>query len=298
MLRKRLMMSKRMDVGYISYGCYIQDTNGDLWKRGTWDGTATFNGVAIYTEDYAFLVSGTIIKSAIATGTVFNTFDNKYSTEDAAKLDFDGYGNTACLDADDSGYIALKNNLFPDGEKGYIPSLGELLVLYQYKNDIFALLNEVGIDTTDIADNTYWSSTTTTDMFLKLWCITFSTGTISSKSCSSKYMIWPIKPLWIKGVTPKIENKISIESEPTDSVELPNGTTVLRALKYAISEFPVFSDLEVQCVYSGTENITYTINKAKTAAGNKKIFGVAVTPKIISVNPTEDDKYIYVFDEK
>ena len=291
MLRKRLMMSKRMNVGYISYGCYIQDTDGKFWDRGTWDGTATFNGVAIYTEDYAFLVSGTIIKSAISDG--FFSFGNKYSTEDEAKLDFDGYGNTAYLDADDSGYITLKNNLFPDGEQGYIPSLGELLVLYQYKNDIFALLNEVGIDTTDITDNTYWSSTAMTGYTMKLWRINFSTGAISTYTASGKYMIWPIKTLWIKGVTPKIENKISIRIDlADDTTELPNGTIINRSYKYPISEFPVFSDLEVLCNLAQSGNRTYTINKGKTKSGNMSLTSEKFS--IISVNPTEDDKYIYV----
>lgn len=296
MLRKRLMMSKRMNVGYISYGCYIQDTDGKFWDRGTWDGTATFNGVAIYTEDYAFLVSGTIIKSAIGSVNEFNKIDNKYSTEDTAKLDFDGYGNTACLDTDDSGYITLKNNLFPDGEKGYIPSLGELLVLYQYKNDIYALLNEVGIDTTDFADNIYWSSTATTGIFLKLWSMDFLTGTISTYASSQKYIIWPIKTLWIKGVTPKIENKISIKVDIGDPVELPNGTVIYKSYKYPISEFPVFSDLEVLCKYAQSGNITRTINKGATSSNIGGLTSEKVN--IISVNPTEDDKYIYVFDEK
>lgn len=177
--------------GGVRYGCYIQDTAGKLWKAGTWDGSATFNGIAVHTEECSFVTkSGTGSNGYLCdTMAEISSTYPEYSTEALAKVDYDGEGNTALLN---SKYSTAKqyveHNPFPDGTIGYIPSLGELYTLYEHKDEVYALYEEATGGT--MTDAVYRSSTLkdgagslgTASLF---WVIDFGDGGISSYRASN-----------------------------------------------------------------------------------------------------------------
>lgn len=285
------MMSKRMNVGYIPYGCYIQDTTGKLWKAGTWNGSSTFNGVAVYTEECAFVMRQWAEKKAMMGSSYASVSSSliEYPTEQEAKTDFDGFGNTDLLASSLSvAKQYVEDNPFPDGDVGYIPSLGELWKAYEYKNEINALFIEA---TGDVFTDALYGSSTLEDgagsrgSKAYFWTLDFGTGTvISEQSTSTSTYIRPFKELLIPGVTPKRENKIEIKSQ---IVENAIGTVVERWIE---SQYPVASDITVTAKGSTT---TYTLTILE---GQKKSnHSVTYYTEILSVTPTEDDKFTYVF---
>lgn len=281
----------------LAYGCYIQDTTGKLWKAGTWDGSATFNGVAVYTEECAFVMrQGAYNKSMMSSATNVSSLLIEYPTEQEAKADFNGVGNTGLLPRSSSAKIYIEENPFPDGDVGYIPSLGELWKAYEYKNEVNALFMEAtGGPFTDTihGSSTLESGSGGKGRHAYFWTLDFGTGAVTSVlSTSTSSYIRPFKDLWIPDVMPKRENKIICEY-----YGLSSGTG-LTAYEYILrSEYPVYSDVvveyEYKTSYGGSLNGTTTI--AKGSASVIIYMLNKTTPTILSVTPTEDDKYIYTF---
>lgn len=291
------MMINTLGETALAYGCYIQDTTGKLWKAGAWDGSATFNGVAVYTEECAFVMrQGAYNKSMMSSTTNVSSSLIEYPTEQEAKADFNGVGNTGLLPSSSSAKIYVEDNPFPDGDVGYIPSLGELWKAYEYKNEVNALFME----TTGgpFSDVIYGSSTLESGAGGKgrqayFWTLDFGTGAVTSVlSTSTSPYIRPFKELWIPDVMPKRENKIICEYSGVSSDF--NLTTYVYTLR---SEYPVYSDVVVEyehkTSYGGTLNSTTTI--AKGSASNIINSLNKTTHTILSVTPAEDDKYIYTF---
>lgn len=281
----------------LAYGCYIQDTTGKLWKAGTWDGSATFNGVAVYTEECAFVMrQGAYNKSMVGRLTNVSSSLIEYPTEQEAKADFNGAGNTDRLPSSSSAKTYVEDNPFPDGDVGYIPSLGELWKAYEYKDEVNALFMEA---TGGVFTGALYGSSTLEDgagskgIDAYFWALDFSTGAVTSEGATStSTYIRPFKELWIPDVMPKRENKIICEY-----YGLSSGTG-LTAYEYILrSEYPVYSDVvveyEYKTSYGGSLNSTTTIAKGSASVIINMLN--KTTPTIFSVTPTEDDKYIYTF---
>lgn len=281
----------------LAYGCYIQDTTGKLWEAGAWDGSATFNGVAVYAEECAFVIrQGASKKSMMSSASDVSSSLIEYPTEQEAKADFNGVGNTGLLPSGSSAKTYVEDNPFPDGDVGYIPSLGELWKAYEYKNEVNALFMEATGG--PFTDTIYGSSTLESGSGGKgrrayFWTLDFGTGAVTSVlSTSTSPYIRPFKELWIPDVMPKRENKIICEYSGISS-DL-NLTTHVYTLR---SEYPVYSDVvveyEYKTSYGGTLNGTTTIAKGSASVIINMLN--KTTPTILSVTPTEDDKYIYTF---
>lgn len=291
------MMMNTLGEAALAYGCYIQDTTGKLWKAGTWDGSATFNGVAVYTEECAFVMrQGAYNRSMMSSASNVSSSLIEYPTEQEAKADFNGVGNTGLLPSGSSAKTYVEENPFPDGDVGYIPSLGELWKAYEYKNEVNALFMEATWG--PFTDTIYGSSTLESGSGGKgrqayFWTLDFGTGAVTSVlSTSTSPYIRPFKELWIPDVMPKRENKIICEY-----YGLSSGTG-LTAYEYILrSEYPVYSDVvveyEYKTSYGGSLNSTTTIAKGSASVIINMLN--KTTPTILSVTPTEDDKYIYTF---
>lgn len=295
MLRRRMMMAQ--GEATLAYGCYIQDTTGKLWKAGTWDGSATFNGVAVYTEECAFVMrQGAYNKPMMSLTSNVSSSLIEYPTEQEAKADFNGVGNTGLLPSSSSAKIYVEENPFPDGDVGYIPSLGELWKAYEYKNEVNALFIEATGGA--FTDTIYGSSTLESGSGGKgrsayFWTLDFGTGAVTSVlSTSTSPYIRPFKELWIPDVMPKRENKIICEY-----YGLSSGTGLTSYNHTLRSEYPVYSDVVVEWEYEhtsfGSINGTTTIAKGSASIIINTLS--KTSPTILSVTPTEDDKYIYVF---
>lgn len=144
---------------------YIQDINGKLWKAEDWDGSVKANAVAIITPEHKFRIALknspiTSIQSRDIVRADIMMLTSIHDTN-AAKADFNGANNTQEMIKMQALPIyaagACNAYIFPDGSKGYLPSLGELNLAYQNKAAVDAALAKCG--GTALENGYHWSST-------------------------------------------------------------------------------------------------------------------------------------------
>ena len=154
----------------LTQGVYIQHINGSLYTTENWSAGGysndEANGIAVLDSDKSFVVakSGIHFSNTWASGYYSSVLIEGIVTttnRDAAIQDYSGNQNTKNIkEAISSEAInAALNYRFPCGEKGYLPALGELFILYKYKdafNVVAASLNG------NTLANEYWSSTQAT----------------------------------------------------------------------------------------------------------------------------------------
>lgn len=152
-------------------GVYIQHIDGKLYATDAWvaKGFANdeANGVAVIANEASFVVAkedadGGLTKnwgssSILVTGIVTTT------NADSAKLDYGGAENTSKIIAqlgEDTKYAAHAADayVFPNTNKGYLPSAGEFQVVLNNKNLIVEALALIG-GTAFLDATSYWSST-------------------------------------------------------------------------------------------------------------------------------------------
>ena len=283
----------------LAYGCYIQDTTGKLWKAGTWDGSATPNGVAVYDESCSFIIALGVDKQLPINSKTAASSLTSYNTKETAISDFDGVGNTEILVSDygsvtteSAGYCAAYT--FPNGDTGYLGSAGEWNAAFKYKDEIDAIIALLG---GDALKTSYWTSTyygrenfSSYYFWYFMWIAGSSAqagdmnyDTVTGKTDYTR----PFGVLDIKGVgggsgTAKTLNTIKINGQF-------NADTLVGAY-WAESQYPVASDITVTAKM-GTKTYKATILEGKTKSENALLFNAYIT----SVTPAEDDKYIYVF---
>lgn len=146
-------------------GVYIHHIDGRLyddegWTNGGFSNDEA-NGVAVITAKASFVIAkadiGVMVWSSNTSALVDGILT---STSNATALtDFAGYNNTQLMLATDTsgaGY-SCANYTFPNGDKGYLPALGELWEAYSNKSKIDSLMTKIGGTALNI--NYYWSST-------------------------------------------------------------------------------------------------------------------------------------------
>lgn len=276
----------------LTYGCYIQDTNGKLWKAGAWNGSATPNGVAVYDESCSFIIALGGDKQLPINSSNVSSSLTSLNTEETAKADFDGVGNTEILLSDygsvtseSAGYCAAYT--FPRGEAGYLGSAGEWNTAFKYKDEIDAIMTLLG---GDALKQGYWTSTYYGGTFFSsyFWYFMWTDGSseqagdmgYAEVKIKSGYKARPFGGLYINSAPPKRTNIIRITGQ-TD------GTTLT---SWVESQYPVASDITVT-VKTSKNTYTAKISEGKTKSGSAPLFGGAIT----SVTPAEDDTYIYTF---
>lgn len=292
LLRRRMMGGEKA----LDYGVYIQDTNGKLWKAGTWDGSATPNGVAVYDESCSFIIALGGDKQLPINSKTASSSLTSYNTEGTAKADFDGAGNTEILLSDygsvtteSAGYCA--SYTFPNGETGYLGSAGEWSVALKYKDEIDAIMALLG---GDALKTSYWTSTYYGRDGTKycFWYFMWEDGSSAQAGdmnydtvISSTDYTRPFGVLDIKGGqggsgTAKTLNRIKINSSFENSI----------VQMWVESQYPVASDITVTAE-SSSKIYKVTISEGETKSSNILLLGASIT----SVTPAEDDVYIYVF---
>lgn len=152
----------------IPLGVYIQDVDGELWTSDAWDGSATPNGIAVVTENCRFVMA-----LSYATNLPINSEYLSegmtlpiYSSKDEAVKDYSGLNNTEVMlsaygndTSEAAGYCA--NYTFPNGQKGYLGSVGEWQALLGKESSVEACASKVGVEIDITYD--YWSSTRSDD---------------------------------------------------------------------------------------------------------------------------------------
>ena len=148
-------------------GVMIHHIDGSLYTTDEWTAggfaNSEANGVAVIDDRASFVLPKTQLgnkkwSSELTTIENIVTSTNK----EIAKEDYNGRSNTEQISSQlaDSLASSCINFVFPNGEHGYLPALGELLVMRDYISTINEVLSLVGGTLIKIDEySSYWSST-------------------------------------------------------------------------------------------------------------------------------------------
>lgn len=149
-------------------GIYVLRVNDRLYTSEEWDESWNDEavGVAVLSDNCKFVISKTQ-GDTMAWGTYGTTISGIVTTTDAntAKKDYAGKDNTEKIvtqlgesNASAASYCRNTSDLFPDGRKGYLGSLGEWQEMYNNKSEIDACMSLIG-GTVIPANYYHWTST-------------------------------------------------------------------------------------------------------------------------------------------
>ena len=176
--RNRLLKSVSEEDQSSWRGVFIEDTTGKLWETDDWDGSATFNSVAVITDTHSFGIAGYHStycdfspnkSSSVVSYTGFPYGRTVYSSVSEAYTDMDGEGNTALiLESQGQGtkYAAqiCDNYTFANGKNGYLMAAGEYKMIVDNLTAINNAMSKVGGTTVQVNVTTssvvgIWTST-------------------------------------------------------------------------------------------------------------------------------------------
>ena len=156
---------------YKVLGVYIESTDGSLYPRSNWASAGkTANAVVVVTDACCVRMALTETALPIHSNDTnpMESYITAISDVASAKMDYDGEGNTnkiiqfnTAYGTNTTSYAAPYCKAFsfayPSGQKGCLPSLGQLWTLYQNKTEVDACLAACG--GTAMSTNFIWSST-------------------------------------------------------------------------------------------------------------------------------------------
>ena len=184
----------------IPLGVFIQHINGKLYTADEWTAkgfaNSEANGVAVSVEECAFVIAKENLGnnntqwSSDAINAV-KGLDN-ISNRNVAKKDYNGKANTQLMLATDTsgaGY-SCANYIFPNGQNGYLPSLGELNVAFNNKAVIDEAMSV--LDSSPFYSHA-WSSTPYADYLA--WYLDWSDGITNYHNKASSNTVVPFTTL-------------------------------------------------------------------------------------------------------
>lgn len=137
----------------VSNGAYIQHIDGTIYTADEWTmfnfGNDLANGVAVIKDNVKFVISKTTASTysewASNTSVLYSSVVTT-TLESTAKTDYAGLANTEAGITRDTGkaFYVCANYTFPNGQKGYLPALGEWMIVVEYLEEIEALLSQIG----------------------------------------------------------------------------------------------------------------------------------------------------------
>ena len=157
-----------------SNGVYVFTKTGEFVVPDSWDIQQNNNviGVALITENTKALIALTDVgkktcwgPDGLVSGIVKTEMNSSNSKPGVAASDYNGFSNTdqfmaSLLPSDNTAISMAANYVFPNGDKGYLPALGELIDAYSNIEEINKLLEKVGGEQiiTGTNDDWYWTS--------------------------------------------------------------------------------------------------------------------------------------------
>ena len=154
------------DTGSVLYNFIpvsIQHIDGTLYSTDEWIANGftsdLANGVAVIDKACSFVIAkSSITENAIWGANGLISGATKTTSQATAEKDFAGAANTQAISSSNSsgGVVLCSNYTFPNGQKGYMPSLGEWLVARRKKTAIDNALNIIG---GELLIGYCWSST-------------------------------------------------------------------------------------------------------------------------------------------
>lgn len=158
------------DTGKVIYnvlnGVFIQHIDGTLYTTDEWTAGGftndQANGVAVGEGAVAFVMAKEELSPMAWSSDESTILKGVFTTETVseARKDYDGVGNTAAIAKADSSSMAQAclGYTFPNGNKGYLPAVGELRLIYGNRTAIRSALTLIGGAS---LVTYYWSSTQT-----------------------------------------------------------------------------------------------------------------------------------------
>lgn len=149
----------------IPYGVYIQDLNSKLYTPAQWTESGLLsgsaNGVVVVTPKISVVVATERIICSWFTEKDINLVEGVLTTGDVdvAFGDFNGEENTRLIAealGENSAAYKCSNYVFPNGVRGYLPSLGELAEIKPYQSDYNKAASLIGAK---LLNAQFWSST-------------------------------------------------------------------------------------------------------------------------------------------
>lgn len=169
-------------------------------------------GVLVVSGNQRFIVAPTeassVLKWASATGTDIPNLTN-ITSKVAAADDFNGKANTAAIIAGSTSAAVTNTNTYAAGfcnthsrvdsknhgipaGSWFLPSFGQLLLMYAFKNQIKYALSLIA-GSSALQEAYYWSSTEYSASIA--WNLTFSTGFMNSSYKTTEYRVRPVAAL-------------------------------------------------------------------------------------------------------
>ena len=186
---------------------YIQHIDGNLYIPSEWVSYGfsnnEANGVAVVTDAASFVIAKDEFakvkwqpsSSDFINGVSYINDSNSPSNTDyssyipTARTILNGYNDTNLIIAttNEGAAVECYNYVFQNGNRGYLPAIGELLIVSDYINDINDALSIIG---GAAFGNTYYFSTTqnsykTNNYYSNAWTCWMKSGTIYPQSKTS-----------------------------------------------------------------------------------------------------------------
>ena len=202
----------------------IAHKDGTLYTESEWTASGNSDddaeGVAVLrSSSGGFVIGKNATTSWYAWGgnSKFITGIVTTTTQEDALTDFDGIGNTTKIIEQLAGYTDRQNikgapaaeacaeYIFPSGQKGYLPALGELSIIYSSKSEISSAMKLIGGKT----PNGGWSSTQYNSSYT--WSMNFYDGSINYNSKSNSNSINPLAPYGYLTITANLATNFTLE---------------------------------------------------------------------------------------
>lgn len=161
--------TKRVLYNAPTVGVSIQHIDGKLYSTDEWAANGfskgEANGIAVIDEAARFVVAKQYIEINENWSDDENIIEGVLIAENEsdAKKDYAGKANTNIImqSATSGAVYECANYTFPNGQKGYLPSLGEWAIVNKYKADVIAAIEVVGgkLEYSAETEWLYWSST-------------------------------------------------------------------------------------------------------------------------------------------
>lgn len=146
------------DTGKVLYnvepvkGVFIQHIDGTLYTTAQWAESGISNdlanGVAVCTAEASFVV-GRYYANQKWSSDNSTLIDGVTTTEDSATAltDFAGRKNTEAIlkTATSGAAYTCGNYIFPNGQKGYLPALGEACILFKNIRAVMSAWDQLGV---------------------------------------------------------------------------------------------------------------------------------------------------------
>ena len=254
-----------VETGVPLEGVYIEDTSHKLWTTDEWDNSATANSIVVSDGRMAKRISLTNGSRGKLGYFQYNSALPAIGTQEEAVLDMNGKENTSLLKEEHMSAASETNKpysdiyyapySFPDGSKrGYVPSLGELIFLYQYHFEIDSALDKCGAEaithsfgTTSVQYRMY-SSTVRTNSTAStqsgtMWTIDWDSGYIyyynsTGSSSTGGIMVRPIADYDTSHPITNGKASFSVPYDETYTVSLSNmdGYTAPESQTYTAAQ--------------------------------------------------------------